>query len=290
MQSGFSKSQILFTSAGASILFTILALTGAILANSVTLWTNATRVLLESFSMVLAYYTVWKSQRVSIEVFNYGLGKLESLVSLFASIVILIGFLLVGWAAIMRLQNPVAMEGAGFGLVVLILASLYNAWMYIQMLKLKRSEDSPVVDSQHVIYLIAIIASVISLTTVFLSVIFREQTWAGYLDSLGAMLLCYFLLRSGMGLMKRSLTPLLDGAIEESQQMLILRGLVDHFENYEQLSRIRTRRSGDRVFIEIFLSFAADLKHQQVLQRMDAIKSLIEKEIPSAEVWIIPHG
>ncbi|MCC5834516.1 MAG: cation diffusion facilitator family transporter [Opitutales bacterium] len=284
----FSKAQILLTSAGAEILFVLLAVTGAILANSVTLWTNAARVLLEAGACFLAYYTVWKSKRVSAEVYNYGLGKLENLVSLCAAAVILCTFLIVGWNTINRLLNPVAIEGVGFGLVALGIAGAYNIWIFIQLRNLKRHDSSPVVDAQSVVYLNAIIASAISLLAVLLALLFREYTWARFIDPIGAVALCYFLLRNGLSLMKRSLSPLLDGAIEESSQMLILRGLVEHFDDYEQLGRIRSRRSGSQVFVEVFLQFDPTLEHATVLQRMQAIKQTLERSVPGAEVWVIP--
>lgn len=286
----FSKSQILLTSAGAEILFILLAVTGAILANSVTLWTNAARVLLEASSCFLAYYTVWKSKRVSAEVYNYGLGKLENLVSLCAAAVILCTFLIVGWSTINRMLNPVAIEGAGFGLVTLVIAGTYNIWIFIQLRNLKNHDSSPVVDAQSVVYLNAIIASSISLVAVLLAWLFREHAWARFIDPIGAVALCYFLLRNGLSLMKRSLSPLLDGAIEESSQMLILRGLVEHFDDYDQLGRIRSRRSGSRVFVEVFLQFEPTLEHSVVLQRMQTIKQTLERNVPGSEVWVIPDG
>lgn len=286
----FTKAQILLTSARAEILFVVLALIAAMLANSVTLWTNAARVLLESSSCILAYYTVWKSKRASAEVYNYGLGKLENLVSLFAACVILGTFLIVGWNTINRLQNPVPMSGAGFGLLVLCLASGYNIWIFGKLRRLKHVDNSPVVDAQCVVYQNALIASAISLTTVLLAWAFRNQEWARFIDPIGAVGLCYFLLRNGLSLMKRSIAPLLDGAIEESHQVLIMRGLVQHFEDYDQLGRIRTRRSGSQVFIEVFLQFDPSLDHATVLQRMAAIKQTLERSVPDAEVWVIPVG
>lgn len=286
----FSKSQILLTSAGAEVFVILLAITGAILANSVTLWTNAARVLLEGSSCFLAYYTVWKSKRVSAEVYNYGLGKLENLVSLCASLIILTTFIIVGWNTIERFQNPVPIEGASFGLIALCIAGLYNIWIFIHLRRLKKYDSSPVVDAQSVVYLNAIIASSISFVTILLAMAFQGRFWSGYIDPIGAVILCYFLLRNGLSPMKRSLTPLLDGAIEESYQIPIMRGLVQHFDDYDQLGRIRTRRSGSKIFVEVFLQFDPNLKHENILRRMLLIKRTLEQNVPDAEVWVIPDG
>lgn len=283
-----SKSRTVLLSASAEIGFATMAIVAAILANSVTLWTNAARVTLESASCILAYYAVWKSSRISVESFNYGLGKLENLVSLFTSVVIFTTFLIVGWNTIERLREPVEVHGVGFGLVSLLIALSFNAWLFSRFWRLKKRDSSPVIDSLFVIYRNAVIATGISLAAVLLGVLFREQEWAKYLDPAGALILGGFLLKGAVYLMRRSIAPLLDGALEESAQIEITSQLVAHFDDYEQLQRIRTRRSGSAVFIEVFLEFDRTLAHGDVVERMSRIRASLEKQVPGAEVNIVP--
>lgn len=268
--------------------FLVLAVISALLANSIILWTNAVRVLLETLACVLAFYAVAKNQQASPEIFNYGLGKLENLVALLVSAIILVSFLLLGWTTISRLQNTVIMEGTGFSFFALSLAGSYSLWVYSHLKRLAQIEESPVLASQAVIYLNAALANAVSLTTVLLAFIFREYAWAAYLDPIGSIALGFFLLKSGLTLMKNSLSPLLDGAIEEHNQLIIIQQLVKFYDSYEQLHQIRSRRSGSRLFIEIFLEFDHSLPHGRIIERIDDLKRDLESSIQSAEVWVIP--
>lgn len=283
-----TKTQTVFISGSGEVIFAGLAITSAILANSVTLWTNAARVSLESMSCVLACYAVWKSNRISIESFNYGLGKLENLVSLFTSIVIFTTFLIVGWTAMNRLQAPVEVEGVGFGIVTLLIAAVCNSWLFSRFWKLRKVDASPIVDSLFVIYRNALMATGISLAAIIIASVFSEYTWGRYTDPAGAIILCGFLLKSGIYLLRQSLAPLLDSALDETVQLEITRQLVLHFHDYEQLNRIRTRRSGAGVFIEVFLEFDRELSHLDVLQQMARIRASLEEKVSGAEVTVVP--
>lgn len=282
------KLRTLLISAIVSVGLTVIGLISALLANSVTLWANSARVGLETAVCVFAYYAVWKGRRASAESYNYGLGKLENLTALAAGLVILVTFLVVGWNTVERIRVPVTVIGAGFGFWALTFSMIFNVWVYSRFLRLKAAGDSPVTESQTVVYRNALLATFLSLVAVGTSHLFPGQWWALYVDPAGAVLLCGFLLKSGIGLTRKSLDPLLDSALEESAQIEITRQLVRHFEDYHQLVRIRTRRSGAQTFIEVFLEFDDALRHRDVLLRMAALKKALEESVPGAEVWIIP--
>lgn len=281
------KLGTLILSAVGEVGFAALALASALLANSITLWTNAARVLLESTTCFLALYSAWQGRRVSLERYNYGLGKLENLASLFAGFVILATLILVGWNAVERWQEPVAPQGVGFGVGALGFALVWNLFMYLRFSRLKKNDASPVLDSQSVIYRNAVLATVISLVTVGLGLAFRGHAWAAYFDPVGAVLLCGFLLRAGASLTRRSLTQLLDAPLEEAAQLEIMGRLIRHYDSYRQLQRIRTRRSGPVVFIEVFLEFDPALPHGEVLARAERIRRDLEETIAGSEVAVV---
>lgn len=278
----------LLISAGVAVGLTILGLISALLANSVTLWANAARVGLETAVCLFACYAVWKGKRASTESYNYGLGKLENLTSLAAGLVILATFLIVGWNTIERIRDPIPVIGAGFGIGALLFSVVFNVWMFGRFLRLRKVDPSPVTDSQTMVYRNAVVATVLSIVAVATSHFFPDHRWVRYVDPAGAVILCGFLLKSGILLTRRSLDPLLDSALEESAQIEITRQLVLHFESYSQFHRVRTRRSGSHIFIEVFLEFEPALSHGEVVGRMSRLKGSLEASIPGAEVWIVP--
>ena len=59
-------------------------------------------------------------------------------------------------------------------------------------------------------------------------------------------------------MLSTSCYDLLDGTLEEGDQLKITRELVTHFDRYDMLYGVRSRRSGNRIFIDIFLGFDPD--------------------------------
>jgi len=81
---------------------------------------------------------------------------------------------------------------------------------------------------------------------------------------------------------------LLDRALEESLQLVILHALASHFHAYEALHGIRSRRTGGNVYIEIFLEFEDECKMSEVQQIIDSIKMDVEQKIQGSHVVIVP--
>ncbi|HRK60278.1 MAG TPA: cation transporter dimerization domain-containing protein, partial [Candidatus Kapabacteria bacterium] len=83
-----------------------------------------------------------------------------------------------------------------------------------------------------------------------------------------------------------SFNDLLDKTLDEEYQMIILRELALHFDEYEDLHGIRSRRSGSHVFIEIFLECDKDKKVGDIQSFMDTLRKDLESKIANSRVII----
>ncbi len=285
-----SKERTLLLAMLGDVVWTLLALASAWMANSVALWANTSRVGMETLLSVLAFVGVYKLARSGRSRFDYGLGKLESIFSLLGGVVFLLTFILVGWQALERLLAPQPTHGTGLGIAVLFLVSFYNCGFYLRLRRLLKQEHSPILHTQTMLYRNALAASSVTFLCMLLPALFPDAEGLYYLDPLGALMLCGFIFQSALTLIRDSLFQLLDGTLEESMQMAIMRTLAAHFDDYQQLHDIRSRRSGSQVFVEIFLEFPPQQTHQDVLGRCAQIKHSLEAEIPAAVVWVVPVG
>jgi len=75
--------------------------------------------------------------------------------------------------------------------------------------------------------------------------------------------------------------------VNEEVQAAINRMLVRHFDDYDRLGTVRTRRSGDVVHAEITLGFRAEMEMAVVGRRIDAMKASLREEIGSADIAIV---
>ena len=96
------------------------------------------------------------------------------------------------------------------------------------------------------------------------------------------------MLHAAWAMASSSVVDLLDATVEETTQLRILRQLVQHLDDYERLHKIRTRRSGPHVYVEIFLEFDPLLLMGEAQRRIDAIRGALERAVPGSDVSIRP--
>jgi len=78
-----------------------------------------------------------------------------------------------------------------------------------------------------------------------------------------------------------------DGALGRAVREAIDRALARHAGDYDQLTRVRSRRSGRVVFIELALRFDPGLSIAEVNRRIDRLKQSLAREIEYSEISVL---
>ena len=267
-----------------------LALFIAITANSLALWADWVATLIDFLAVFVAWWGLKKADAGKTESFNYGFGRFESLTSMAFAALQVLSFLFITAAAVVRMQNPVPIEGMGvlIGIGLHLIFGFINVRLMLKSLWLERSEKTALVAAQRRVFTIKASANILMFTTLGISFFLREHRWALYADPLAAIFIACLLLASAGKTFKFSVRDLLDRAVEERSQLLIMRALVLHFDEYEQIRDIRTRCAGGKVYIEIFLEFAPDRPHGAVMDSIRSLQREIRQLISCDEVLVVP--
>lgn len=274
-------------------LFFSLNLTAALLASSLTLWTNTLRIGLDCLATGLAFYVIHRITRSrGGDRFDYGLGKWENLSALINTLVLMGGLAFLGFKIVDTIHHPQPPPASVnyFGLIVLILGALPNIYFLIKFRRLLRAEPSPVILAQYVVYRTAFTAAFLSLLVFSLSSLFVLGPWQIWVDIAGSVLLVGMIVYGVFSLLRTSLAALLDQALDESLQLRIMSALAATFADYRQFHGLRSRHSGSRIFVELFLEYDPDLPLGEVLRRTARLESLVTELIPKAEVQVIPRA
>lgn len=260
----------------------------ALQANSAVLYTNAARVGSDVLVCLVSLLVVRMVGRRHAH-FDYGLGKMENLAVLFTTAAMGFALVLIVQRAVDGLANPRPLERTELGLWALGAAFILNIAAYVQILRLRRRDASPVLEGQSHLYRNALIATLFSLIAVLAGTYSGgRHEWMLLLDPIAGLLLAGLVVQSTWRLARRSLLGLLDATVDERFQQAINRELIRHIKNYEQLHGVRARHSGARVRVELFLEFSSALPSGEVLTRCKALKSDLEASIPQSEVWVVP--
>ena len=257
-------------------------------STSVTLMADAVSALLDLAACLLAYGTFRLGRGSYRSLLDYGVGKLETLVTLFVGLLCGGGAAFVLYDVFEMLANPQPLSGTGIwcGLIGSCFIGMCSGRLWWQIKRQMQSHPSLMLVAQMNIQLIGFLTAVGVSVPLVCSLIF-DDAWVRYLDILIAVVLFVLTASVGLGMIRRSLAGLLDQALAEGQQSIINRHLVAYFDAYDMFDKVRSRTSGGDVFIEIFLNFHPDTTIGDIQMVLGGIKGGIEREIPGSQVVMV---
>ena len=269
----------------------VLIIISVIFSNSLVQKADLFNSFLEFISIALSWLTLRALRKDNRAVFNYGLGKIENIASLFIGVFMLASILIMALLIGYRLLHLVRIQGFGIwmGIACALIFGTLNAILWVKSLRHKRAAPSPIVDAQCRLFAVKTVGNTCMFFTFVLS-LSLDYHWALYLDPLASCITVGFMSQSAWKLIRHSIHDLLDRSLDEPLQALINKQLVRFFDEYTSLDSVRSRYSGQNVFIEIFLGFDAQRPLAEVQKITDTIKRNLEADIPHAEVLVIPHA
>ncbi|MGE0718894.1 MAG: cation diffusion facilitator family transporter, partial [Alphaproteobacteria bacterium] len=243
---------------------------------ALAIWTRSLTILAEALQSgitlgltSLSIVVLRRVNRGRLADYDFGTGKVEQAVS------ILTAFAMVGGAVFVLLEipdhllHPPVHEGTALTVALaIVLADLViDASVLAGMIRAGRGAVSPVVEAERKARLSRTIASGMIAVSVATNAAFGGAVgmWA---DAAGSAFVSLFMVWLASGMIRRILPDLLDKALGDELQVHINRGLAAHFESYETLGRVRSRRTGSQILVEIELGFDADLTLGEVVARM----------------------
>lgn len=265
-------------------------LAAAAASGSVTLVASAFKTINEAVATLVAWRIARRIARGDPGIYDYGTGKLETMARILTGTLMLVSLIILVVIALYRILYPAQLGTAGVlaGIVILILIIATNLYFWIANYRIAQKEPSPLMDSQWRLFRLKAIANTVVLAALVAAVACSGYPWAVYIDPVASFFIIALLLRSGYGMIQSSLPDILDRTLDEELQIVVVRELADHFHTYEHLHGVRSRRSGGRVYIEIFLGFDGEMKMDQVQDAIDVMTRSLETKIPGSSVSIVP--
>jgi ferrous-iron efflux pump FieF len=282
------KERSVFTSLSLGLLVLVPDVIAVLLANSVMLLSDLLKSGSETVATFLSWLAIRRVRQGQTFDYNYGQGKLENISSLTVAGAMALSWLIVSYSAIERFRHPSPIGRIGFALFVTGGSALVNLWVWRKNRQLARVSPSPIIESQWRLYRTKTAANVCVIISLVLSSLFREHSWAAYIDPAGALIISGFLVVSAYRVVTDSIHDLLDRTLDESLQLVILAELAAYFQEYVALHGIRSRRSGSNIYVEIFMEFDGDRRMSEVQDLIDRMKASLERKIQGSQVVIAP--
>jgi cation diffusion facilitator family transporter len=257
-------------------------------SNSLTILSDFLKELGDTTAVLAAFITLRAVRRAPSHRFTYGIGKLENLVSM--SIVVLMtgAAVVIAVQAFYHLKHPVEPHGTVPGIVIFSVYAVIGFAISLRNRHLLKSQHSPIIASQARLWFAKASFDALMALTLIVEIVFRDQVWSQHLDPLASFVGVAFMLHSAWAIATESVGDLLDVALGETMQIRILRCLAECFDDYDLLHKIRTRRSGSRLYVELFLGFDPQMSMKDVNERIDRIRRSVADAMPGADVTVTP--
>jgi divalent metal cation (Fe/Co/Zn/Cd) transporter len=112
----------------------------------------------------------------------------------------------------------------------------------------------------------------------------KVVAWA---DVIGSGFVAVFIFINAIDMLKMGLPDLLDHSAGKQVRDSVERVVANHLGGDGHLQRLRTRRSGRVVFIELALGFDPVLTIAEVNRRIEALKESLRHDIENADVSVL---
>jgi cation diffusion facilitator family transporter len=262
----------------------VLALKGyaAYVTGSIALYSDALESIVNVVTAILAIAAVWLSARPADAALPYGYYKAEYFSAVIIGVFIALAAILIFREAYYGYVNPHPFEASPIGIAVSIFATLINAAWAFFLLRTGRRERSPslVADGKH------IMTDVVSTVAVIIGVLIAAVTGIVNLDAILAGLVGIAILWSGWGILRDSVTGLMDVAVDPKQLALIKDMIASNAEGAIEAHDIRTRQAGKMTFIDFHLVVPGAMTVEAAHAICDRIELKLREAVENVTITI----
>lgn len=283
-----AKENALRLSFYAGLFDVIVTVTAFALSNSSVLLADFLKTTIEFIAVMLSLIAMRRIRRSDAHKFQYGLGKLENISSIVVALSMLLSFLIITGTAFGNIIHPGHISGCGLWISMgsQMLYFVINGLLCLKNYRASIMTASPIMASQTRLFLTRFIGNLFILLSLILSMSLNQFHWSVYIDPVSSLIIAAAILLSIIGIFKNSFMDLLDKTIEENYQIIILKELALCFDEYRQIHDIRSRRSGNKVYIEIIMEFDPEKNVGEVTQLVTKLTRNISQKISDSSITI----
>jgi len=220
--------------------------------------------------------------------YNYGIDKVEAMVSLFCDCFVFIGLIATLMFSVIELfaprpQNNHLIIAVGIKLICVICDT---PMLYFQY-KIKKENNNRVADSNMVATLGAFlfdVAAFMSLLTVWLT---RGLPLARYVSPILSIIIALALLCFCVKHIIESISDLTDKALPEHDQMKIFKIIAKNMDNVDKIETIKTRHNGMSVCVDISFNFDDEQPYVEIKELKNKLQRALEKEMEGCTLTIL---
>lgn len=251
----------------ALIIFKLIA---GISMGSISVISEAIHSSIDLIASLVAFFSIRKAVQPEDDDHPFGHGKYENVSGLIEALLIIFAAFIIVTEAIKKFSSAHTVLNLEAGMLVMFVSSLVNLFISLSLLRISKRTNSLALeaDAMH------LLTDVFTSAGVLTGLILIRITNIAVLDPIVALFVALLIIKTGIELVKKSMTDLVDGSLPE-KDIEIIKNIVNEHNEIKNYHRLRTRKSGETREIDIHLTVSSDAT---LIQAHD-LATVIEKEI-----------
>ena len=252
------------------------------------LWTDSVSLLsslmdstIDALASVVTLISIKHAAEPADEAHRYGHGKLEALSAMAQAVFITGSAIFLFYESLHRFVHPQPLEKVGLGYFVMSLSIVLTLALVMFQKYVVRKTGSVAIDADHMHYKGDLLMNVGVIAALFLT----SYTGWSYFDPIFALAIVAILLHSAWEVGSVAYDILMDRELPEEDRQKI-KEIAKAHPSARCVHDLRTRSTGQNVFIEFHLEMDGDMTLDQAHLVTEEIELMLYKSFPTSEVLI----
>ena len=266
----------------------VVTLVSAIFANTILLFVDTIDSLGNLLrTAMVAILSKKLSQDLRYE-YNYGVGKIEAIVSLFCNGIVFFGLLLTIGLSVHAIVVPEQASDSIIAVVGLkVINVCFDTTFFVKQRKILSMNRSAIAETNYAAALAALLFDSVTLVSLLIIWLLRNNPVGAYISPVISIFIAVYLVIGCIKRTKVALDDLTDKTLPEDLQMKILNILVRFYHSYAQIYAINSHRNGNVMCIDLDLAFEPDTSVEDIVAFKARIQEEFDRKIGNCVVNII---
>jgi cation diffusion facilitator family transporter len=258
-------------------------LVAAAITGSIAILTEAIHSAIDLMASFVALFSVRRADEPPDEDHQYGHEKAENVAASIEGMLILVGAGIIVFEATRRLAGSHEVESLGFGIAVIAVTMVANLGVSAFLARRARVLESPALegDAAH------LRADALTSVGVLAGLALVEITDEPAFDSIAALIVAVVIVVSGLKIMRRSGSALMDEApppeeLDRIEETIAAVGPPEMLGYH----KLRARRAGTRRWIDLHVQFRKGTSLERAHEAAHELRDAIRADLPRSDVLI----
>ena len=278
-----------------SIITIISELPNTVILGALSIMTGSVIMALDTFESLanvvqgtITYKLSKKMQDDATFKYDYGMGKIDAFGSLVSATILFLGLTAILAVSINSLINPASpSELLFFAILIKVINVIVDIYLVYKQNKVVKMSDSSMVRSALIFLKKDLLTDVIVLVTVVVAYIFRSYPLIMYFEPVVCILCVIYVAFLNIRQVRRATADLLDKTLDEETQMKVLTCVSTILDDVHGFEGVRTRKSGNIVFIDLVVSFDDEMQYKEIYKVYKKFETTVKEVLPDGVVSLI---